>query len=115
MNHLSQYLPDLQPVGWLGVVLTFCGVAGYGFKAIRFLVRLLRKTSDFLDDWQGEPARPGVAARRGVVERISDLETTQAHINAQMNTNGGLSLRDQTNRIEKTLNEHILASKAVPH
>lgn len=115
MSQLSQYLPDLQPVGWLGVVLTACGVCAYGFKVIRFVVRLLKKTADFLDDWQGEVARPGYQARPGVLERISRLETAQLDLNAQMHTNGGLSLRDQTDRIEKTLNSHILASQDVPH
>lgn len=115
MHNIGGLIPELQPVGWLGLTISVCVVAGYGFRVIRFLVRLLKKTSDFLDDWQGEPARPGYPARRGVVERISDLETGQAHLNAQMTTNGGMSLRDQTNRIEKTLNEHILASRTVPH
>lgn len=108
MSQLSQYLPDLQPVGWLGVVLTACGVCAYGFKVIRALVRITRQAGEFFDDWNGEEARPGFDARPGIPERVSRIE-------AQMSTNGGLSLKDQTNRIEATLNAHILATKAVPH
>lgn len=54
--------------------------------------RAFTRWQDFLDDWFGEPGRPGQAARPGAMERLSQLEA-----------NGGSSLRDSVNRIEKTL------------
>jgi hypothetical protein len=96
-------IPDLQPIGWLGVILTTCAISAYAFKAIRAVVRVTNRAGQFFDDWQGEPARLGFAARPGIPERIERLEQ-------QLNPNGGMSLRDQTNRIEDTLNKHILDS-----
>lgn len=51
-----------------------------------------RRWQQFLDDWFGEPARPGQKARPGAMERLGQLET-----------NGGLSLRDSVDRIERKL------------
>jgi len=38
------------------------------------MVRLSRKAADFFSDWNGEPARPGHEARRGVMERLAATE-----------------------------------------
>lgn len=35
---------------------------------------LFKGTQEFLDDWNGEPARPGVAARPGAMARLAQLE-----------------------------------------
>lgn len=59
--------------------------------------RLLR---DFLDDWNGEPDRPGVPGRRGVLERLERLDY-------QVHPNSGTSLRDQVDRTHDLLVSHI--------
>lgn len=112
---LLDYADNLQPVGWLGVIITLSTVFAIAFKAGRFLVRLLMKTSQFLDDWQGEPARAGVPQRLGILERLSRVE-------GQLVTNGGTSLKDQTNRIEQSLEglnvqftEHVRATSDTRH
>ena len=58
---------------------------------------LLRKLGDFLDDVAGEPARPGVPARAGLMERVQRIEH-------ELFPNSGKSLRDQTDRIEEKVN-----------
>ncbi len=112
---LTHLVPDLQPVGWLSVAMIICGLTVYGFKVIRSLVRVTRRAGEFFDDWNGELARPGFDARPGIPERIARLEAASILTQAQLHTNGGLSLRDQTNRIEQTLNDHIIASGTGPH
>lgn len=102
-TELTNLLPDLQPVGWLGLIGSACVVLGYGFKVIKYVVTLLKKTGMFLDDWNGEPARPGVPVRLGILERLSRVE-------GQLTTNGGQSLKDQTDRIERKLEDHIKAT-----
>lgn len=55
------------------------------------LWHLFRRTQEFLEDWFGEPARPGQEARPGAMQRLAQLEH-----------NGGSSLRDAVMRIEQT-------------
>ena len=56
----------------------------------------LHRTRDFLDDWSGTPARPGVKARPGVMERLESIE-------GQLRPNGGTSMHDAVNRIEQAV------------
>ena len=58
---------------------------------------LLRKMGDFLDDVAGEPARPGVPARAGLMERVQRIEY-------ELFPNSGKSMRDQIDRMEELLN-----------
>jgi len=57
---------------------------------------LLRKMGDFLDDVAGEPARPGVPARAGLMERVQRIEY-------ELFPNSGKSMRDQTDRMEERI------------
>jgi hypothetical protein len=43
----------------------------------RWLRNWGKRVGDFLDDWNGEPARPGVPERPGVMQRLADNE--EAH------------------------------------
>lgn len=52
----------------------------------------------FMRDWAGEEARPGRAATPGVMERLN-------RIDGQLHNNGGTSLKDSMDRIEKRLAE----------
>ncbi|MBI1757969.1 MAG: hypothetical protein HYR62_01855 [Actinobacteria bacterium] len=49
--------------------------------------RRLRRLWLLLDDWHGEPPRPGVPARPGVMVRLASIE-------AELYPNGGTSLKD---------------------
>lgn len=60
-----------------------------------------RKFVNMLDDWSGESARPGVAHRPGVMERLAGLETSVEVIHAEVNYNHGGSIKDVVDRIEK--------------
>lgn len=105
---LLDYLKDLPPFGWLTGLIIAAGLLRYVFRFGRFFYHLAVGTADFLGDWQGEVARPGVPARPGILERLANVED-------QLTANGGSSLKDQTNRIETKLNEHIAASTDVKH
>ncbi|WP_062435003.1 hypothetical protein [Herbidospora daliensis] len=50
------------------------------WKGGTWLMRIIRRIQDFLDDWNGEPARPGVPARPGFPERIAALEAESAQV-----------------------------------
>ena len=65
-------------------------------KGARWMLRTLRKLGEFLEDWNGEPGRPGVPARPGVMARLERIE-------AQLNPNGGQSLHDKVTAIKNTV------------
>lgn len=62
---------------------TILSIAG-GLTTLAIFVAIWRwvrswgkRIGDFLDDWNGEPERPGVPARPGVMQRLADNE--EAH------------------------------------
>lgn len=55
---------------WTGAILGVAAVAALVVK----ILKGARRVGHFLDDWFGEPARPGVAERPGVMRRIDVLE-----------------------------------------
>lgn len=63
-------------------------------------IRKIRSMMDWLEkfrrDWEGEPGGPGRDAIPGVMERLNRLDGELSH-------NGGSSLKDAIDRIEKTL------------
>ncbi|MFD8556612.1 hypothetical protein ACFV1N_04875 [Streptosporangium canum] len=71
-------------------------VLGGGLAVVVRLLAVIKRVHDALDDWQGEPARKGVTARPGVMERLAAIE-------AQLKPNGGSSTRDVVNRVEQSV------------
>lgn len=74
----------------------------------------LRKISHFIDDVAGEPARPGVEARLGLMERLSIVEQKQDEHGAaldvvrhEVTTNHGSSLKDSVKRLELRFEQHL--------
>jgi len=57
-----------------GIVAGGLGLLGMVGRAVRWMLRTWKRVTDFLDDWFGEEARPGVEARPGFPERITRLE-----------------------------------------
>lgn len=66
----------------------------------RWTWRILRQIGHFLDDWLGEPARDGLAAKPGVMARLGSVEESLAHVVAETKPDHGRSLRDVIGRIE---------------
>lgn len=71
------------------------GLAAWGG---RLAWRLITRTLNFLDDWAGQPARPGVEAHPGVMARMMAMERKLADVQAETKPNGGSSLRDVVHR-----------------
>lgn len=65
----------------------------------RKIAPTLRQISTFLSDWAGEPARPGVKRRPGVMERIEGLEY-------QFTPNNGGSFYDKVERLSEESEKH---------
>ncbi|MFH9606808.1 hypothetical protein [Streptomyces sp. NPDC017448] len=58
--------------------------------------KIFATVEDFMEDWNGTPARPGVLERPGVMARLSSIDH-------ELKRNSGESLRDAINRIELEL------------
>ena len=99
---------------WLDALIVL-GIIGTAEEAIRRivgrpLVRTYRKFDRFLDAWNGEPARDGLPARPGAIERIIAIEY-------QVHNNGGGSLKDVATKgltvalqTQSALDEHVRQS-----
>lgn len=82
-----------------GIAVLASGGAGAVWLG-RVVARTGRAVVDMHDDWKGEPARPGVRGRMGVMERLDSIER-------ELHPNGGSSLRDAVNRLEANLKAHL--------
>lgn len=95
---------------WVDPLAILAMVSSIGLMLIAVMrpVRKRGKQLDlFLRDWTGEPERPGVIRRAGVMERLSKLEAqglTQGSqldvIHAEVNFNHGGSIKDAVTRVD---------------
>jgi hypothetical protein len=90
----------------LAVCIAMVTLAGGVTVAVK-LIKFLKKMGDAVDDLQGEPARPGVPERPGVMVRLATIEE-------QLYPNHGSTLRDAVDRVavsvkglEERFDEHI--------
>lgn len=99
-------LTELPIVAW---VLGLSVVVGAVTVIVRQLLlpihRGFLKLQDFLEEWKGEPARPGYAARPGVMQRLEQVEADMARVASEIRSNGGSSMKDAIARVETHLEE----------
>jgi hypothetical protein len=88
-------------VVWTGVLAVLAGGAAAAWRATRGLRRLSQRVEEFVDDWQGIPGRPGTPGRPGVMERLARIEHDSRTVAHEVRTNGGLTLRDAVDRVER--------------
>jgi hypothetical protein len=79
-----------------GAAVVVSGVIIAGRKPVKKFV-------DFMDDMSGEPARPGVPERPGVMVRLERIEMRVARIEDQVHPNHGSSMADAVHRIEQAV------------
>lgn len=94
---------DMAPAWIAAVVALATAVAGCAAWGLRWGWRILTRTTHFLDDFMGEPARQGVPERPGVMKRLQCLTEEIAKIQAQVIPNGGSSLRDAVDQLTADL------------
>lgn len=100
---MPQWISDLIAVApWLGALF----VAGF---LIWKTTPHVRKWSRFMDRMLGVPADPktGQPEILGIFERMDHQDDAIEQIRHEMFPNSGKSLRDQTNRLEEKLTEHL--------
>lgn len=77
------------------VVITAAGLV------IKRVAPGVRRIVHLTDDLIGEPDRPGVPGRPGVMERLHQLDERTA----ELHPNGGGSIKDQVTRIDRRMTE----------
>jgi len=87
---------------WAAGVITSGTALGMLWKLLKPLCVRLHALMDnwdtFMRDWAGEPASPGRSAVPGVMERLN-------RIDGELKRNGGSSMKDAINRVEKKLEQ----------
>ena len=97
----------LEIFGSLGIIATALVAV---FKIILPFSKRIKKWigtwESFMDDWAGEEARPGRDRVPGVMERLNDID-------GELKNNGGSSIKDAVDRIEKNVNTLATDSKEI--
>jgi hypothetical protein len=98
-------------VVWAGVLAALAAGGGVAWRAVRPFRHAAQQFEEFLDDWRGTPARPGVPERLGVMVRldgiegqtqvIPELDRRVARMEHELRPNNGGSLRDVMDRVER--------------
>ena len=87
-----------------GLVLTIISIIAALAGFARWLYSQFRSLDALLDDWHGEPDRPGVPGRLGVMERLDNIERKVNCAAFNSRPNHGSSAYDEHTRL---LNEII--------
>jgi hypothetical protein len=94
----------MDPMAIAGIVIAvtgaILGLTQIIFPLVRKAHKLLDSWSSFVRDWNGEPEEPGREAVPGVMQRLNKLDGELSH-------NGGSSLKDSVDRLEKNQNKLI--------
>ncbi|MDX3237193.1 hypothetical protein PV392_16245 [Streptomyces sp. ME03-5709C] len=88
---------------WGAVAAALAGIGALAWRVVRWAVLLGRRTNQFIDDFYGEEARPGVPARPGLMERMSGMEERLAAVYHEVFPNDGGSLRDAVDQANARL------------
>lgn len=85
-----------QILALAGGITVVVGALGGLAWVLKIVLRLARLLGDIHEDWSGEQARPGVPARKGVMERLSFIET-------ELTFNGGRTTKDMIRSLAQAL------------
>ncbi|WP_229713975.1 hypothetical protein [Streptomyces fuscichromogenes] len=86
---------------WLAIGASGLAVVAGLAALVRWMRRIARGFGDFMDDWRGEAARPGVPGRPGVMERLALISHRVAAIEHELHPNSGESVRDALDRVDR--------------
>lgn len=113
----SSWLSSPLVTGTLGLAALVTAVAIL-WKPVRGAVRLGRAVTQFVEDWTGREARtdPVTGAviepeRRGVLAQLDAVHTQLETVRHQVENSHKTNLRDDVDRVEDKLDEHIDIAK----
>ncbi|MEU1815120.1 hypothetical protein ABZ543_07975 [Streptomyces roseifaciens] len=87
--------------GTAGTILT--GITAALWRLARAAAHTARRADQFMDDWYGEPERPGVPPRPGLMERVGAIESRLERVEHELHPDDGGSLRDAVDEANRML------------
>lgn len=102
-------LPEFVETVTIGNVITWLAFLGSVYVVIRRIAPVLKKLSDTLDDIKGEPARPGVPARLGIMERMEkqDLMTVDIRKKLEHMDNNAVNTAKEIQRLSTVQHRNV--------
>ncbi|MEU9972359.1 hypothetical protein [Streptomyces sp. NPDC051014] len=94
---------------WLAIGVSGLAICAGIAALARWMRKIARSFADFMDDWHGEPGRPGVPARPGVMERLSQIDHRVGVVEHELHPNSGASVRDALDRVDRRTRHAIPA------
>jgi hypothetical protein len=92
---------NLNPLQW--IVLIGAAASAMGYLFAKFF-KLFGTWFKFIEDWYGTEEKPGITQRLNEgQEHFNKIDAELATIKAELFNNGGSSLRDSIDRIEKAV------------
>lgn len=89
---------------WSVAAVAVAAALGLLWRLTRGVRRIVGRVDEFVDDWNGTTARPGVAGRPGVMARLDRIEQRLESVEHELHPNSGGSLRDAVDRVDIALN-----------
>ncbi len=90
----------MNALEWIILIGAAAGSLGY---LLSIFYKLSKTWFKFIEDWNGTEENPGIVERlKQGDERFVRIENEIGHIKAELFENGGSSMRDAINRIEKS-------------
>lgn len=91
----------------IGIVIGIITIIGTLITVGRWTYRQFKSLECLLEDWHGEPARPGVPERLGVMERLDSIEKKVNSAAFNSRPNHGTSAYDEHTRLLNKIIERI--------
>ena len=91
----------------IGIVVGIITIVGSVLATGRWVYRQFKSIECLLEDWHGEPARPGVPGRLGVMERLDSIEKKVNSAAFNSSPNHGTSAYDEHTRLLNQILERV--------
>lgn len=91
----------------IGIVVGLITIIGALVTLGKWSYRQFKAIDSLLEDWHGEPARPGVPGRLGVMERLDRIEKKVNSAAFNSRPNHGTSAYDEHTRLLNKILERI--------
>lgn len=91
----------------IGIIVGLITIAATIVAVGRWTYRQFKSLECLLEDWHGEPARPGVPGRLGVMERLDSIEKKVNSAVFNYQPNHGTSDFDEHTRLLNQILERI--------
>jgi len=96
-------MKNMNPLQWIVLIGAAASAIGYLFSKF---VKLFGTWFKFIDDWYGSDDKPGITQRlNDGQEHFEKIDAELAIIKAELFNNGGSSLRDSIDRIERAVTD----------